>query len=253
MKENAIYVVGDRFRKFCVNERVYPLTEFMRILERDSEQLRGVMIRPGQGLSSNSLKMIREAMQLRGIASAAQFEATGLEFLDRKYVHKQRDHNVMITRPERRSENEFCAALLIDERCAEISDHMTGQHIQGMVLTEAARQMFMAVTETYILPDELVGKVAYIFNRIEMEFISFIFPLPIELTYVIHEQRPRRTSCISFVAEVSFRQNGLLGTRSRLEFTTYEAEYIFSVEDEKARETVIASLGGQVGPEVRAS
>ena len=55
-------------------------------------------------------------------------------------VHKKLDFNVLVSAPIQIGADEFSFALLIDERCAEISDHVTGQHVPGMLVLEAARQ-----------------------------------------------------------------------------------------------------------------
>lgn len=47
--------------------------------------------------------------------------------------------------------NIFESHLMLNDRCAEMSDHVTGQHLQGMILIEAARQMTLAVTEMYFI------------------------------------------------------------------------------------------------------
>jgi len=242
MSTNEVYVVGDRFRNFSCNENIYLLSDFMRVLETNGQQLKGVRVKPGQGLSFNSIMMIEDAIRVANIKEGLQLDNIHLKPLDKKYVHKHKDHNVLLGHLKKLSATEYTANLFIDERCAEVSDHMTGQHIQGMVLTEAARQMFTAVTEAYILPDELVGRVVYIFNTIEVKFISFVFPLPIMIQHKIIEQNQRKGSSIAFKVEVDFYQNDVLATRANIAFTTYDADYIRSVETEKARQSVAEAI-----------
>ncbi|WP_233420966.1 AfsA-related hotdog domain-containing protein [Xenorhabdus nematophila] len=66
-----------------------------------------------------------------------------------KYSHKRIPHNTIIGSTRKENENSFSLPLLIDERCELMSDHQTGQHIQGMILIEACRQTFIAVTEEF--------------------------------------------------------------------------------------------------------
>ncbi len=78
---------------------------------------------------------------------------------------------------EKVNENLFSLPLLIDERCELMTDHQTGQHIQGMILVEACRQTFIAVTEEFYMSDK-VGQSYYVINDMNIKFSNFLFPLP---------------------------------------------------------------------------
>ncbi|ETS33145.1 A-factor biosynthesis repeat protein [Photorhabdus khanii NC19] len=67
----------------------------------------------------------------------------------------------MIGVAEKVNKNLFSLPLLIDERCELMADHQTGQHIQGMILIEACRQTFIAVTEEFYMSDK-VGQSYYV-------------------------------------------------------------------------------------------
>jgi hypothetical protein len=55
----------------------------------------------------------------------------------------------MLSLPRRVSESCFEADVLVDDAGEHMSDHVSGQHLPGMVLIEAARQMILAVTEEF--------------------------------------------------------------------------------------------------------
>ena len=61
-----------------------------------------------------------------------------------------------------------------------MSDHQTGEHVQGAVLIEAARQMFMACATTYELSPEAsakIGDMQFALNEMRVVFHNFVFPI----------------------------------------------------------------------------
>lgn len=246
-KQKAVaYVVGDRFKNFTCNENIFSLTKFMKILKTEPESLQGMLVLPGQGLSFESMRMIEDTIANRGLQDQVIYRGLDTKLFDRKYVHKHKDYNVLLSYPTQITKDLYLAQLLIDERCADISDHMTGQHVQGMVLTEAARQMFIGVTEAYIVSEEQIGNTVYIFNKIDVEFVSFIFPLPVEVRYIINERVSKKGTSIHFKVTVEFYQNENLSASAYIEFTTYDADFIKSVEGKKAQQSVDMALAPYV-------
>jgi acyl-CoA thioesterase FadM len=63
-------------------------------------------------------------------------------------------------------------------------------HIPAMVLIEAARQMFLAVTETYYI-DSSVTPYRFLINTIQCQFHLPVFPLPITVRYEVlrHDEK----------------------------------------------------------------
>ncbi|MDP1217553.1 AfsA-related hotdog domain-containing protein, partial [Klebsiella pneumoniae] len=67
--------------------------------------------------------------------------------------HKRKKANILITSPEKRDEDNYCARLILQDASELLCDHQTGQHIQGMVLIEAARQTIIATSEKFLLAE----------------------------------------------------------------------------------------------------
>jgi len=235
MNSDNVYIVGDRFKNFTCNEGVYTLSQFMSLVQENPKSLESKNIHIGQGLSINSAKMVKHYLEHYKLPLEA---LKADDSIDKKYVHKHKEQNVLLGTPEKISDTEFKASLLLDERCAEISDHMTGQHIQGMVLTEAARQMFIGVTEAFFIPEEMIGDIVYIFNKMNIEYMAFVFPLPIEIRYKILTQSSKRPGSIKSTVKIEFYQNEVLTCDSEIDFSTYEKDFIHKLEGSKAEECV---------------
>ena len=64
-------------------------------------------------------------------------------------THKHNHENVLISKPNKLEENIYLSELIVFQNNELIIDHQTGLHVQGMVLIEAIRQMFIAVVEKF--------------------------------------------------------------------------------------------------------
>lgn len=58
------------------------------------------------------------------------------ELADRASSHKHCSENVLISTPERLEQDEFELELRLHARSELMPDHLTGEHVQGMVLAE---------------------------------------------------------------------------------------------------------------------
>ena len=132
--------------------------------------------------------------------------------------------------------------LLIDERCELMADHQTGQHIQGMLLVEASRQAFIAVTEEFIYKQE-AGRY-YVINSMAMTFSSFLFPLPALVHFEflekdINERRGR------FRAQVRVTQHQTLCATMDVSVTVYPSALIAEKEKLLAEAAMQATIAEQ--------
>ena len=119
-----------------------------------------------------------------------------------KIAHKRKIENCHITRPVKITDTDYKLDVVVDSKCCEISDHITGEHINGVVLIEAARQAFIAITETFFLNDN--EKVYFILKKLNCEFNSFLFPLAIQMRYKILNFEKKGTSQFDFEVETAF-------------------------------------------------
>lgn len=153
----------------------------------------------------------------------------------RLQTHKHHIHNSIISHPARVGDNCFEAALLLDERCELMADHQTGQHIQGMILIEAARQLFLAVTEEYFIGQAVHDRYYFVINNIEVKFMGFVFPLGAMLRYEIVSADTANPARMRFETVVSVIQGDACATQIAFGFTAFHASKIEAKEQQQAQ------------------
>src|SRR5207248_782480 len=94
-------------------------------------------------------------------------------------THKHFTRNIAISTPTRVTDDSFSAQLLLDEGNDILTDHLTGEHIQGVALVEAARQMWTAVTEMFLRQGD--EQVRLVLDQLSAKFTKYVFPLPTEM------------------------------------------------------------------------
>lgn len=241
MSPDVLHVVGERFTGFAQeNPEVITLPELERMLQGDAP-LGNVTIIVGQGIPDERLRQLRERIEsLPPRAGVTLVEdARAQERAGARMTHKRQEHNIMISTPEPVVEGErYVSSLLLDDRCAEMSDHVTGQHLQGMVLIEAARQMILAVAERHFLPDSPGRSSYFVLNQIDSTFHAFGFPLGMEIQYESVSRREGKGGSLTCEAKVLFIQGGELLTEVRVRYAVYDAKFLSGREAAKARQAL---------------
>ncbi|MCW7539301.1 AfsA-related hotdog domain-containing protein [Aquabacterium sp. A7-Y] len=236
MKSRCFFVVGDKFHEFAEGKDVLTLHQLKALTCLPGHLLdtHNVLIL-GQGVQEDEVRCILRHYE-NSADSSARFEIADLRrVLDRApsgVSHKRVPHNTLIGTPRRKSGDEFEIPFNIDERCELMGDHQTGQHVQGMILVEAFRQSFLAVTETFFpFGDE---KTYFVINVMNTEFHNFLFPLPAHIEYRILEadSNGRRARYRTAMAAM---QNGVQCATAEVSFTVYPARTIAQKEAELAR------------------
>lgn len=242
MMTKVLHVVGDRFTGFSREnpEEVVTLSRLERMLGDDTLQ-GNVTILIGQGLPDEGIRRLRERSRHTPHGTHVTLEPGpgALERASSRLTHKQLERNIMITVPETVVEGErYVSSLLLDDRCAEMSDHVTGQHLQGMLLLEAARQMAVAVTERFFLKDPGGRSHSFVLNQLEATYHSFGFPLGMGVEYHLLNHKVGKRGSLSFEAKACFVQGGELLTEVRMRGAVYDAALIGRREAEKARQAI---------------
>lgn len=91
-----------------------------------------------------------------------RFNQTYLSRETTRNTHKNKAENVLISEVSQIDVASYQCHLLIDDGCAEMADHVTGQHVQGMVLLEACRQMVNSVSERFLIKKTVRNRLFYI-------------------------------------------------------------------------------------------
>ncbi|MET1079291.1 MAG: AfsA-related hotdog domain-containing protein [Pseudomonas sp.] len=248
MSQNRMLIVGDRFEQFAQHPQVLSISAAEALLQGETLD-HNLRLQLGQGISSprlDGLLGLAESHKKRQLLAFDRPEKAG-----RQLAHKHDPRNSMISLPRRVGPSSFVLDVWLDEDCAELSDHMTGQHIQGMVLLEATRQAFLAVTEEFYLKDTPHSSY-FVINQMDTEYLHFVFPLPISILYEIEDYQAGKRDTHRFQVSMSVIQNETVCCVVKTRFSTYPDSFISSKEEGLARAALEQELYGEAQHEKRA-
>ncbi|WP_313303540.1 AfsA-related hotdog domain-containing protein [Diaphorobacter sp.] len=240
-------VVPKGFSQFATNEHLLLYESLMESLHAGNPSagpLAGRTLVAGQGLDETQISHAWHIGTSKGLVNEFQhwFAWRRKRPASKPLVHKLRPENSLISAPEQHEEGSFVAELLLHEQNELMRDHLTGQHVQGMVLTEACRQMFLAVTEKFFLHDYAAVKRYFVFHTMTMRFDAFAFPLPAQIRYRILEQQRRKPDQLSFHATMDIHQGGQIVSSMDTKFTVFDEEFISQREKKLATNAIQHSV-----------
>lgn len=233
-----IFIVGNKFHEFSIHENVKTFGEILEMIRTNSfaNLPSNSQLVSGQGLT----EVQAQALYDQGLYPLA---AHGIDIspllqrplrVSRLQSHKHYIRNAIISHPKRLDEHNFESHLILDERSELMNDHQTGQHIQGMVLIEAARQMFLAVTEEYFIGDNWTEPYYFVLNSLAANFTGFVFPLDVVFNYRINSSDISRLSRLHFDITISVNQGDTSAATLSFQFTAYHAEKLKKNEHKQA-------------------
>ena len=191
------FIVGDCFERFNNHSDVVGLSQFKE-LDVNSSKTSSFNYIVGQGISLADLEDLKiQKPSLYNLIINPDIVEKNPEI-----AHKRKIENCHIARPTKITDTEYKLDVVVDSKCCEISDHITGEHINGVVLIEAARQAFIAITETFFLNEN--EKVYFILKKLNCEFNSFLFPLTIQMKYKILNFEKKGAAQFNFEVETVF-------------------------------------------------
>lgn len=175
--KNIKYIIGEKFSDFAKRkQKILLFNEFEKSLKNNLETLKNTKFLFGQGNSANTKKKILQ--KIKEECPWLNIIHNEKEVADKSLTHKHDIKNSLISIPEKLTEEVFTSSLIIDSP-TELEDHVTGQHIPGMVLIEAGRQLFIAVMEKYFLKKKVPNiEFYFVLHNINSEFINYVFPIP---------------------------------------------------------------------------
>ena len=205
---DTILVVGEKFAALADGSTVATVDQLAAWPGDRLAPARRIVV--GQGVGPEGLALVRQAVARCPRGQAPVLEEHVSRRADRALVHKRWPHNVVITQPAACGPDAFSAQLVIDDRCAELADHTTGLHVQGMVLIEAARQMFIAVSPQVCARAGCDGGGAqHLLRELQANFSRFVYPLPTAMRLTIGATRYfARPALLVSALTVRFEQAG---------------------------------------------
>ncbi|MFT5782046.1 MAG: hypothetical protein ACI9EB_001420 [Pseudomonas sp.] len=247
MSIERIFIVGDKFKLFAKNAHVIAASELEAILDGGLLHERNLRYQLGQGVSDEQINRLLEKTSQMNKLWLADFAKP--HKASQQHLHKRQTHNSMISLPRRLTRDAFEVDVVLDERCAEMSDHVTGQHIQGMDLTEAARQTFLAVTEELYLKEQPDSSY-FVINNMDVQYLRFVFPLPISIHYQVNAHSiSERSGSQRFEVTMTLVQSQQTCCVIKTKFSTYADTVIAEKEAGLAKDVIDCELNQEVAHE----
>jgi hypothetical protein len=227
-----VVVVADRFAQFGLVEHVLTLTDLRALLAAGGPPGCEWVVHWGQGIEQEDRELVGTAVGGL-VVRVADGEALPLPVTP-EIVHKQRPENVLLAGIRIASEVCCSAELRIHRGNELILDHHTGQHVQGMVIVEAMRQICIAQFETGYRPRLPKGGYVGVWKRLNLSFEGFLFPVRATVESEITCADLSREANLGFRATTSVRQNGDVIASAEIEYSMIKQDRMETLERRKA-------------------
>lgn len=260
VRMGVLIVAPQAFSRFTQHPSLLPYDKLLELLEQHESSdgpLTGRRLIAGQGLDERQMHHAWHLGTTRGLNY--EFEhwhmARQKAAANKALCHKHRPENILISIPERQLDGAFMADLMLHERNELMLDHLTGQHIQGMVLAEACRQMFLAVTERYCLEGYPSPKRYFVIDQMNLRYLAFAFPLPAQIHYRVLDRQQPKPARVSIHANMDVLQGSQVVAGMDVKFTVFDDAYISAKEEKLAADAVnqyVSHLRDTLAPDIKA-
>jgi A-factor biosynthesis hotdog domain len=241
MSNPSIILVGDKFKQFGAQEGAVTVSCLANLLDRpDAGKALPSRILVGQGVSEAWLSYLKARAEARNLDIEFIGERPVNERTGRRFAHKHQRKNILVTDPVQSGINRYECHLTVDDDCEIMSDHTTGHHIQGMLLVEAARQAFLAVTEWYLLENNAAHY--FVINRMDVNYRQFAFPVATTITFDITEMDRSRPDRVSVKALVKFMQLGACVSEVLVDYSAIQQVRLEKREAQMAQDVLQRAL-----------
>ena len=253
--EHSAIIVGDCFSGYSQNQFVYTVSSFAKMLravvggKTDSSAL-PKKIHWGQGVGTHERGYITGIISKLGRTTAPLISENRSKLAGRTHVHKCNPHNVLVSIPKRETDTRFVSDLIIDARNELLIDHATGQHVQGMVLLEACRQMFLAVTEEHFMENDTPVDTYFVIKSMGIKYKAFVFPIDAHVVYTLINLQRKTSGRIEIDCSISILQSGLECAVCEVSYTVFDADQLSAREAELARKTTHCFLSDGPAPAI---
>jgi len=243
-EHKTLIVVGDKFNCFGSIPGAITASKLARIMEGyDTQTPMPKVVVFGQGLSESWIEFFKSTNAENKLNIIFVEDKTSPIRAGRSQAHKVNRKNVLISSPLEMDENKYSMQLRLDDDCEIMADHTTGHHIQGMVLIEAARQSFLAVTEKFYLSKD--KSYYFVINNMDVSYKKFAFPIETKINFDIKSKKSIKDERFSATADVDFIQNGESICTVSVKYTAILNENLSEKERGMAEESLKSLLDSQ--------
>lgn len=238
-------VVADAFTRFADKLSLRRYSDLLAALRQgQATELRGKRFVAGQGLDDPHIDHLYCLALSKGLDAEFRHwrQWRSRPMVAMAACHKHRAENVLITEPQCIEPGLYLADLVLQARNELMQDHLTGEHIQGMVLAEACRQMFLAVTELHGLQDFTPAARYFVIHEMAIRYLAFAFPLPAQVRYCLRRQEQVRPDRLAIEADIEVWQCEQVAAEMRVSFEVFDGAILAARESQLARVAVERSL-----------
>jgi A-factor biosynthesis hotdog domain len=241
---HRVILVGDRFGGFAEIDSVRTVSRFHEEIAAGMyDACPTLHVECGQGLVDGDLQRIRTAIAGHGLAKRIIVSPPAVP-AGRQLVHKHQQQNVLLTRPKRISLDTYASALTIHGDNELLHDHQTGLHVQGMVVTEAVRQMFLALFEVRYRQRWPELEFYIVWNSVDIAFQNFVFPLPATVTATVTQSDLTDAEKLGFEVRIDMAQGGRPAATALVSFSAFAQGRIARIERRRAESALAAIAAG---------
>ncbi|GLZ39221.1 AfsA-related hotdog domain-containing protein [Actinokineospora sp. NBRC 105648] len=236
------YLVGDRFETFARKDRVETVNRFVGnvrsgLFDRLVDPMRLVA---GQGVDASDWDTVRTELSRRGLLDRFVLPARLPAAVPAADVHKQQEENVLLADVAASGPLALTARLRLSDRNELVTDHVTGQHLSGMVLIEAGRQMILAGTHEFVLTPDTEPDFSFVLGSLSVAFERYVFPIGAELALRLTKLPSSKPARLEFTAEVEVTQSGEVAARISAEFQVVRTRGLARQEEMLATKAIEA-------------
>lgn len=234
-------LVGNKFKNFAKNNKKAITVEELEKLSYSEGLNSKNNILIGQGVTRLDLYRIQHINKGINFINA-EYLSDQIDLKQKKSVHKERYENILISKPIKLSDESYICKMIMHNENELINDHMTGQHIQGIVITEAARQMMLSVSELFLLNSSEKGKLYFVLHEVNSKYLNFAFPVETTLYLKVIESERNTKGILRCEVEISlYQQETNLGSVS-ISYSAYNNNLISRRENTLAAKSLIGYL-----------
>jgi hypothetical protein len=233
----VVCVVGDTFAALAEIDGVTTVSRLAQDLKSGAPLPERLVA--GQGVSDYELEYVVTALRGRGAsAPPVEIEQPAAARVSRDIVHKHRESNVLLADLERVDAGTYGANLRLHAENELMQDHQTGQHVQGIVIVEAVRQMFIAVFEAAHGARLGHRRHIVVWDSLDLRFTSFLFPLPARISCEILDEDLDDPVRMSFHVRMEVEQGGVPAAIADVRFGVHDYDRIRAIENKRADKAV---------------
>src|SRR6266567_3542550 len=237
-RKDVVFIVSDAFELFGANDSVTTFSNLIKdIADNNFSNICNKMFALGQGVHREQQEYLIELFEKQNVSERLNSQLLHIapDKAGSQETHKRKPKNIMISQVRAIHESLFEATLLLDDRNELLDDHITGQHLPGMVLIEAARQIAYVVTEQFFMEPTGRTQCYFVLHELNTTFQSFAFPVDVTIRCKILDKKLENPAKLFFSVLINFLQTGRCVAEVRTTFTVSDSGRLTSFEGTLAR------------------